>query len=186
MRFIWSALKGDLSANIVSHRRDTQGPSPKTVVIGVGNILLKDEGIGVQIIHQLENNPPKNARELFIIDGGTCPDVLLHLPGDIGKLIVVDAVKGRGKPGSIYRFTPDDITFKRATMTSFHQLGVADGLDMMRSLGNYPKSVIIIGIEPKEIGWGLEISPELDEIIPEVIQLIEKEITNCTALGESS
>ncbi|MCJ7700264.1 MAG: hydrogenase maturation protease, partial [Anaerolineales bacterium] len=118
---------------------------------GFGNILLKDEGIGVHVIQKMDSMPRKNGRELLLIDGGTCPDALFYLPEEIGKLIVVDAVKGGGEPGSIYRFTPNDIEFKKATITSLHQLGLEESLGMMKILGKYPEMVIIIGVEPKEI-----------------------------------
>ncbi|MCJ7623231.1 MAG: HyaD/HybD family hydrogenase maturation endopeptidase [Anaerolineaceae bacterium] len=160
----------------MSHRTETTDHPPQTVVIGFGNILLKDEGIGVHVIRELDSMPRKSDREFLLIDGGTCPDALFHLPEEIGKLIVVDAVKGGGEPGSIYRFTPNDIEFKRASITSLHQLGLKEGLGMMKFLGKYPESIIIIGVEPKEIDWGLKISPELKKIIPQVILLLEHEI----------
>jgi len=162
----------------VSHRTETTTQPAQDVVVGFGNILLKDEGIGVHIIQNLASLPHKSAREYLLIDGGTCPDVLFHFPEEISTLIVVDAVKGGGEPGSIYRFTPDDIEFKRASITSLHQLGLREGLGMMKFLGKYPERVIIIGVEPKEIDWGLKISPELEKIIPQVILLLQQEIAN--------
>jgi hydrogenase maturation protease len=166
-----------LWANTVSHRTENTGPSPQIVVIGFGNILLKDEGIGVHIIQKFESTARESIRKFVLIDGGTCPDILFQLPEMIVKLIVVDAVKGGGEPGSIYRFTPNDIEFKRGSITSLHQLGLLEGLRMMEFLGKYPESVVIIGIEPKEIDWGLEISPEVKVKIPQVIHLLEQEIS---------
>ena len=119
-----------------------------------------------------------SACDYVLIDGGTCPDIFFQLPEEIAKLIVVDAVKGGGEPGSIYRFTPTDIDFKRASIVSLHQLGLEEGLRMMEFLGKYPESVIIIGVEPKEIDWGLKISPELEEKITQVLHLLEQEIAN--------
>jgi len=139
---------------------------------------MKDEGIGVHIIQKMDSLRRKSAREYLLIDGGTCPDALFHLPEEIGTLIVVDAVKGGGEPGCIYRFKPDDLEFKRTSITSLHQLGLMEGLGMMKFLGKYPERVIIIGVEPKEIDWGLKISPELEKIIPQVILLLEQEISN--------
>lgn len=162
----------------MSLRTETTIQSPQFVVIGFGNILLKDEGIGVHIIQKMDSLPQKSDCEYLLIDGGTCPDSLFHLPEGIDTLIVVDAVKGGGKPGYIYRFNPDDLKFKRASISSLHQLGLREGLGMMKFLGNYPERVIIIGVEPKEIDWGLRLSPELEKIIPQVILLLEQEITN--------
>ena len=170
----------------MSHRTETTTQPAQDVVVGFGNILLKDEGIGVHIIQNLASLPHKSAREYLLIDGGTCPDVLFHFPEEISTLIVVDAVKGGGEPGTVYRFTPDDIAFKRASITSLHQLGLREGLGMMKFLGKYPERVIIIGVEPKEIDWGLKISPELEKIIPQVILLLEQEIANRDTLDQGT
>ena len=167
-----------LWANIVSVRTQITDQSPRTVVIGFGNILLKDEGIGVHIIHRFDSTARESTRDYVLIDGGTCPDILYLLPEKIAKLIVVDAVKGGGEPGSIYRFTPTDIKFKRGLITSLHQLDLEEGLRMMEFLGVSPESVVIIGVEPSEIEWGLEVSPQVEEKIPQVIQLLEQEIAN--------
>ena len=160
----------------MSHRPETTGHSHLTVAIGFGNILLKDEGIGVHIIRKFDSMSRESEREYVLIDGGTCPDIFFQLPEQIHKLIVVDAVKFGGEPGSIYRFTPADIEFKKATMISLHQLGLEEGLKMMELLGKYPESIIIIGVEPKEIDMGLEISPVLERKIPQIINLLEQEI----------
>ncbi len=120
----------------------------------------------------------KRTRQFMLIDGGTCPDILFQLPEKVAKLIVVDAVKGGGEPGSIYRFTPTDIEFKTGTITSLHQLGLEEGLRMMEFLGKSPESIIIIGVEPKEIGWGLRISTEVEVKIPQVLHLLELEMAS--------
>ena len=151
----------------------TTQPPPHAVVVGFGNILLKDDGIGVHVIQNMDSLLGKSARDYRLIDGGTCPDVLLHLPEEMNTLIVVDAVKGGGEPGTIYQFCPDDIEFKGASLTSLHQLGLREGLESMKLLGKYPERVIIIGIEAKKIDWGLQLSPELEKAIPKVIHLLK-------------
>ncbi len=159
---------------------------PRTVVIGFGNLLLKDEGVGIHIIQSMHELSLEGSGELMIMDGATCPDVLYLLPDGVDKLIVVDAVKGGGKPGDIYRFTPTDLTFSRGTITSVHQLGLVEGLRGLELLDANPKEVIIIGVEPKEIDWGLEISPELKKILPQVIDLLVKEIYNTKSVWSSA
>jgi hydrogenase maturation protease len=162
----------------VSH--ETEPPEaanypPRTAVIGVGNLLLKDEGVGVHVVQAMQKASLKSKDELTIIDGGTCPDTFYLLPQGLDKLIIVDAVRGGGKPGTLYRFTPQDIVFRRGTVTSLHQLGVAEGLNMIEHTGLNPQEVVIIGVEPKEIDWGLEMSPELQQRVPQIIELVRKE-----------
>lgn len=168
-------------ATSVSCRIDdpaSAGDPPKVAVIGMGNLLLKDEGVGIHVIQALEKASLEGCGEFMIVDGGTCTDILLQLPQGIEKLIIVDAVKGGGEPGSIYRFTPGDIAFELGTQTSVHQLGLAESLEMMAAARTEAPQVIILGIEPKEIDWGLEISAELQEQVPQMITLVKEELTN--------
>jgi hydrogenase maturation protease len=145
----------------------------RTVVVGVGNLLLKDEGIGVHIAQALQKlDLPQNVR---IIDGGTSPDLPYYLE-DTDKLIIIDAVKGGGKPGTVYRFHPDDVNIESKEMVSLHELGLKQSLEIMRIVGNEPREIVIIGIEPNEIGWGTEPSDELQERTPEIIKIVLNEI----------
>ncbi len=137
--------------------------------------MLKDEGVGVHVIQAMQKASLESTGELTIIDGGTWPDAFYLLPEGIDKLIIVDAVRGGDKPGTIYRFTPQDIVFRRETVTSLHQLGIAEGLAMIEHTGRNPQDVVIIGVEPKEIDWGLEMSPELQKRVPQIIELVRKE-----------
>ena len=147
----------------------------RIVVVGIGNILLKDEGIGVHVVHSLEQLPPPADIELEIIDGGTSPDIFLSLQG-ADKLVVVDAAKGNGEPGTIYRFHPDDLTGELGGLTSVHEIGLPQSLKLMDYLGTRPNDVVVFGVEPKELDWGLEPSAELQQKIPEIIKLVLEEI----------
>jgi hydrogenase maturation protease len=149
---------------------------PKTAVIGVGNLLLKDEGVGVHVVDALQRSLPKDRGEPAMIDGGTCPDAFYLLPEGLDKLVVIDAVRGGGEPGAVYRFTPEDIVFRGGPIASLHQLGLEEGLRVMAHAGLAPKHIVIIGVEPKEIDWGLEMSPELQRKVPLIVDLVEKEI----------
>ena len=144
----------------------------------MGNLLLTDEGVGVHIVQALQQMPLADKDELTIIDGGTCPDTFYLLPEGIDKLIIVDAVRGGCEPGTVYRFTPQDIVFRSGTVTSVHQLGLAEGLKMIAHTELNPKDVVIVGVEPKEIDWGLELSPELQDQVPRIIDLVQEEIGN--------
>ena len=143
--------------------------------MGIGNLLLKDEGIGVHVAHSLERAPSPGDVELQVVDGGTSPHLLPLVEG-ADKLIILDAAKGGGEPGAIYRFGPEAINIEDEGITSVHQIGLVETLRIMKSLGREPKKVVIIGIEPKEIDYGLELSPELERRIPEITAMVLKEI----------
>lgn len=147
---------------------------PRIVIIGVGNLLQKDEGIGIHAVKALqEMQLPDN---VTTIDGGTSPDILACTrAGD--KLIIVDAARAGGEPGAIYRFQPADLNEEAGAALSVHELGVPQNLRLMLLSGSEPSEVVIIGIEPKEIEWGTELTPELEKKIPEIISVILREIS---------
>lgn len=156
--------------------------SPRITILGIGNLLLQDEGVGVHVIQKLASKI--DAVNVNMIDGGTSPDILSLVDDGIDKLVIVDAVKANSKPGTIYRFGFNDLDLESATPVSLHEVGVLDSLRIMTLLNRQPKSTVIVGIEPKTIDYGLELSPEVEEKVPEVINLVLKEIeeTNIIAM----
>jgi len=148
----------------------------KIAILGVGNILLKDEGIGVRVVRQLENEYTFEP-EIVLIDGGTDGPHLTSLVADFDEIIVIDAVEGGEKPGTLYRFTLDQISFDTPTHLSIHQMGVLEALSEVKLLGKKPE-VTFIGVEPEDISpWGMDLSPVVEEKIPEIIALVLKELS---------
>ncbi len=147
----------------------------RRVIVGVGNLLLKDEGIGVHVVRALQElNLP---HDIQVIDGGTSLDLPYYLK-DVDKLIIIDAVKAGGKPGVIYRFRPHDLNIESKGIISAHELGLGQSLKIMSLIGREPKEIVIIGIEPKEIDWGTEVSAELQQKIPEIVNVVLGEISS--------
>ena len=147
--------------------------TPRIVVIGVGNLLLRDEGIGIHAVRALQeiDLPP----DIKLIDGGTSPDLIAYTrAGD--KMIIIDAAKAGGEPGAVYRFQPEDLAGGKGTLTSAHEMGVVENLKLMALTGNEPREIVIIGIEPKAIDWGTELSPELQAKLPEIVKVVLREI----------
>jgi len=147
-------------------------------VLGIGNVLLGDEGVGCHVVHALEGIPLPDVK---IIDGGTCPDAF-QLLEDADKLVIVDAVRGGGTPGQIYRFHLEDITLEQKSFLSLHDVGLVDNLMLMQLWRNIGEAVII-GVEPREINWGLELSPELREKMPQIIDAILAELNTSANLS---
>ena len=144
--------------------------SSQVAVLGIGNELLKDEGIGVHVIRCLEQAP--NMGPVRLIDGGTSPDAINLIQG-VERLIIVDAAYGGGEPGTVYKLNPEDIQADKSS--TVHDVSVVNMLWTMEFLDCKP-TVTIIGIEPMEIDWGLELSLELTERLPCIIQLVTEEI----------
>ncbi len=146
----------------------------KIVILGVGNLLLTDEGVGVHLIQKLRET--EIGEEIELVDGGTSILDFIPQAEDVSKLIIVDAIKLGGKPGKTYRICVDDSLLRGAKgMTSLHQLGVVETLAIAQKMGKLPHTVII-GIEPKEIGYGLDLSPEIEREMGKMVNLILDEV----------
>ena len=148
-------------------------------IVGIGNLLLSDEGIGCHVAQALEGVSPPDVE---VIDAGTCADVL-GLVGGADKLVIVDAARGGGMPGQIYRFHPEDITVGQKPFLSVHDMSLLDNMMLAGAWRNIGETVII-GIEPKRLGWGLELSPEVREKMPEIIDAVLSEVNNTGPKGE--
>ena len=145
----------------------------RVVVFGAGNVLLRDEGIGVHVARALASlGLPDN---IEVIDGGTSSDSLANLE-PAHKLIIVDAVRADGQPGAVYRLSPDDIE-GRPGMLSLHEAGVSESLRMMSLLKIEPREVVILGVQPAEIAWGMELSEELRRKMPDILNAVLREIS---------
>lgn len=148
---------------------------PPKLVLGVGNLLLRDEGVGVHVISALRDRELPPDVELW--DGGTASFNLLDTLSSRRQVIIIDAVRTGSKPGTIFRFTPKDISASGEQLTSLHQVGLLETLNLAEHLpDSAPDEVVILGIEPKEIGWGLELSAEVEAAVPKVIELVIEEL----------
>jgi hydrogenase maturation protease len=145
----------------------------KILILGVGNLILRDEGVGVHAVRELEGRDLPAHVE--VIDGGTYLMDLLSVIQEAERIIVIDALKGGGEPGTIYRVTPDDLMAETERALSLHQVGLLEVLGMVRQLGGDPHAVII-GVEPKEIAWGMELTPEVAAKLPKVIEMVMEEV----------
>ncbi len=145
------------------------------LIIGCGNLLLKDEGFGVHLIEYLkQKNLPA---DIELLDGGTAGFDLIDFIRQPDKVVIVDAVKAEGEPGQIYSFSPQDFETENAPRTSFHDITLKDVFQMAGQLGPLSK-ITIIGIEPAIIDPGTELSPNLKKMLPRVAQLVLTEIEN--------
>jgi hydrogenase maturation protease len=147
--------------------------TPRIVVIGVGNLLQKDEGVGIHAVQALQEI--KLPKDVELIDGGTSPDLIAYTRAT-DKIIIIDCAKAGGKPGTFYRFKPEDLAAVKGSLTSAHEMGVVENLNLMSLTGNKPEDVVIIGIEPAAIDWGMELSEILKKRLPDLIKTVLKEI----------
>jgi hydrogenase maturation protease len=145
----------------------------KMIIIGIGNLILRDEGVGVHAVRELEGR--KLPAHVEIIDGGTSLMELLPVIQDAERIIVIDALRGGGEPGTVYRVTPDDLMAETERTLSLHQVSLLEVLGMVRQLGGDPQ-VVIIGVEPHEISWGMELTAEVEAKLPQVVEAVLEEL----------
>ena len=155
---------------------------PKIMVMGVGNVLLSDEGLGVQFLDTLGQEPlPENVE---LLEGGTAGLELVHLIKEVDYLIIVDAINANDEAGAVFRFEPEDIRVLPSQFeVSFHQVGILEVLAMANILGTAPKT-LIFGVQPKSLAMGLELTPEIQAVLPKVKDLVLQEIQNIIESGE--
>ena len=146
------------------------------LILGIGNILMKDDGIGVHVVQQIKNRDLPS--DVDIMDGGVLGLNLLYYIEGRKKVIVIDAVSVGNPPGTIYRFTEEALLEKKELLRSAHGVDFYDVIKTAELLGTKPEEVVFIGIEPEVIDEGMEISPSLEKRIPRVIELIFMEIEN--------
>ena len=143
----------------------------KTAVMGAGNILMSDDGIGVRAVETLKElgGLPD---DIDLIDAGTATLDALPLLDGVERLIIVDAVKGGGPPGTIYQFSPEDISEIRSGKISLHQISLLEALASNSLLGSTPPEIVIVGVEPQDISSGTDLSPKIAGALPKVIEAV--------------
>lgn len=156
------------------HSRRKTACAPRVAVMGIGNLLLKDEGIGIHVIQKLRDTVDSTVVE--IIDAGTAPDIFSLVPQNIDKLIIIDSAAGNDKPGTVYYLDRTEIAPSPSAPISLHNIGLAENMKMLSLLNPNLKSVIIIGIQAGDISFGMEPTSEVQEKIPQVIQMVLTEI----------
>jgi hydrogenase maturation protease len=142
------------------------------LILGIGNILLRDEGVGVRVVETvLKGDLPAGVE---VLDGGTSGAGLIDEIADRHKLIAIDSMQAGASPGSVFRLGMDDL-LRDPDQLSLHEFGLLDTLMMARRLGCAPGEVVIFGIQPKDIRTGLELSPEIEALIPGLVKLVLSE-----------
>ncbi len=147
----------------------------KILVLGVGNILLRDEGVGVRVVERLLElyDFPLN---VTLMDGGILGLKLMDYITASEYLIVVDAVLNGENPGTLYRLTGDQIRKSLAFKNSLHQTDLVETLVCCELVGNRPETVVI-GIEPKDYSpWSDELTPVIRDRLPDMVQKVLQEI----------
>jgi hydrogenase maturation protease len=147
----------------------------RVVVLGIGNILMSDEGIGVHAVEALQQRftLPDNVE---VVDGGTTGMELLPDLQGAQYLIVVDAVRVGVPPATVVRLEGDEVPAFFKTKISPHQVGLSDVLAALRFSGGAPDHVVLIGVQPVSLKMAMELSPEVAACMDQVLSLVTAEL----------
>ena len=142
-----------------------------TLIIGLGNPLRGDDGVGVRVVQELAMQPlPSNVRA---VDGGTQGLGLVNLMEDQQRVILVDAADVGRSPGEFVRFTLDEARLLGDHQhLSIHAAGVHDALLLAQVLNMLPPDVIIFGVQPSHFEWDSSLSPEVEAALPGLVAAI--------------
>ena len=155
-------------------------PPTKTLILGVGNLLLSDEGVGLRVVERLATtyDLPEGVR---ILDGGTLGlDLLYYLEG-VENLLIVDAVEMGKEPGTLLRLEGDEVPSFLSIKMSPHQIGIPDMLFAARLKDLYPRNVVLWGVQPAVLDTGLELS---SPVAAQVNVLVDKVVEQLVQWGD--
>jgi hydrogenase maturation protease len=148
---------------------------PGTVVIGLGNPLRGDDGIGVRVAQALGERPLPHGVE--VVDGGTQGLGLVTLLEGRQRAILVDAARVGREPGQFVRFTLDEANLLGDDPSmAIHEAGLRDVLILAEALKVLPEQVIIFGVEPASIEWDSTLSAQVEATLPGLVQAVLEEI----------
>lgn len=150
--------------------RDLLSYADRTVVLGIGNPLIGDDGLGIHVIRDLQARReslglPEGHIEM--LDGGTLGYLLLDRVDGLDALVVVDAANIGTAPGELRVFQGNEMdTFLSNNQnSSVHEVGLADLMQMLALLGQTPRRRALIGVQPAVIDWGTDLSPNLESSV---------------------
>jgi hydrogenase maturation protease len=156
---------------------DESASHPHITVLGIGNILLSDEGFGVRVIEKLyeEYDFPDN---VSVVDGGVLGIHLLGVLSEARHLIVVDAVKNKQAPGTMYRLEKEELPERILLKNSLHQTDFLETLTLCQAIDKVPQTTVVLGVEPEDITThSVDLTPavaaRVEDMMARVIQELE-------------
>jgi hydrogenase maturation protease len=147
----------------------------RAAILGIGNLLMSDEGVGVRCAQCLEGDP-NCPTDVTVLDGGTSTHELLEELEDLELLVIIDAILAEGPPGQVLRLEGDSVPSAFSNRLSPHQHGINDLLATLRLLGRAPRRVVLLGVTPATTTLGLSLSPAIAARVPELTKLALAEV----------
>ncbi len=148
----------------------------KPLLLGIGNILLSDEAIGVRVIEECEKD--SRFANIDIIDGGTAGMELLDEIASRPLVVIIDAIRSREEPGTIHLFKDEQVPRFFSQKLSPHQLGLSDVLSALVMTEEIPERLFLVGIVPETIEPGIGMSniitEKIDAVLSHIVDIFSK------------
>ena len=149
----------------------SDGTGKRTLVLGIGNLLIGDEGVGclaIEALGQRYTMPP----EVECVDGGTAGFELLSMLDNKEHVILIDALRDDREPGTVIMVEGDQVPRAFLARTTPHQLGICDVLAAAQLTDTMPRHLTLYGIEPKQLDVGIGLSPEVEAGMEKTIRAV--------------
>jgi len=153
----------------------SEATQPNILLLGLGNILLQDEGLGVRAVERLTSRYRLPAT-IQAMDGGTMGLDLLPYLEQATDLLIIDAVQIDQPPGTLVRLEGDAIPSAFSLKMSVHQVGLQELLALGDLQGTLPRRIVVWGMEPAVLDWGLDLSPQVGNQLDNLIQAVVQEL----------
>jgi hydrogenase maturation protease len=140
----------------------------RKIVLGLGNILNRDEGLGVQAVKQLEARLGSAGAQVEFLDGGVLGLNLLPWVEESSHLLVLDAINAHKEPGTLIELNRDEIPLYSGIKLSDHQVNFQEVLGLAKFRGHFPAHLYLIGIQPADLTIGVDLSPLVRAAMPKV------------------
>lgn len=148
--------------------------SSDTVVIGIGNTILSDDGVGVHAARLLQGDPRVPAG-VTILDGGTIGLELIPYAWNASRVLLLDAVNSGDIPGTLTRMTGRDLLGVTGGWSA-HQLGVTDLISALTLASANPQDIIVLGVQPAGTDWGTRLSPSVEGALASLVDAAVKQL----------
>ncbi len=146
----------------------------RLVVLGLGNLIRSDDGVGVHAVRLLAQDP-RFPSHVQVVEGGTLGLALLPAIEDASCLLALDAVNTGTVPGTVMRFEMSELKPLPGS-PSVHQLAFADLLEALRWMDKTPRKIVLFGVQPAQTGWGTTLSQEVEAALPQLIRAALEEL----------
>ena len=149
----------------------------EVTILGIGNVILRDEGFGVRVAEYLDKHY-EFPDTVQIVDGGTLGIELTQYVTGTEKLLVIDSINGGAEPGTTFRFHNDDVMEHFQDKLSAHEVGIQDVLGLLTVTGHKIPDVVVIGAQPYDVEAGVELSDGMMKLLPQMVEQALKELKN--------